>query len=189
MESPVSFIAMFVYVGWVLSEMTLARYSFFYMKNLTRTDTTSLIILWVNIIIGISAAWYFNIMGYGVIQANRTFIIFLGIILIIAGVMIRWISVLTLRRVVTENKNEKTVLVTEGIYGIIRHPSYTGALISFFGLGLTFANWISTFFLFIPVAIAFLYRINLEEKILIRDFGDKYLEYSKRTKSIIPGVF
>jgi protein-S-isoprenylcysteine O-methyltransferase Ste14 len=71
----------------------------------------------------------------------------------------------------------------------MRHPSYTGGLTSFFGLGLAFANWLSLAILMIIIVIVYLYRMHVEEKVLIASLGDEYLEYSRQTKRLIPGIY
>ena len=64
-------------------------------------------------------------------------------------------------------------LVTNGIYGVIRHPSYLGLLVNSLGWGLTFRSGIGLLLtaLLIPPLIA---RIQAEEKLLGTQFGDEY---------------
>ena len=114
-----------------------------------------------------------------------------GIALIIIGFMIRLAAIFTLRRYFTVDvaiaKDHK--VIDRGLYGIVRHPSYTGSLISFFGLGLAFMNWLSLAILIIGPAIGIAYRIRVEEDALIGALGDDYRKYAMRTRRFIPGVF
>jgi protein-S-isoprenylcysteine O-methyltransferase Ste14 len=80
-------------------------------------------------------------------------------------------------------------LVEKGLYGMIRHPAYLGGQVTLLGLGLALENWLSLVILFILPLAAHLYRISVEEKVLVGHFGSAYLEYMKRTKRLIPGVF
>jgi Putative protein-S-isoprenylcysteine methyltransferase len=48
---------------------------------------------------------------------------------------------------------------------------------------------ISFFVFFIPVTLAVLYRIRVEEEVLFQEFGDSYREYKSKTKKLIPGVY
>jgi protein-S-isoprenylcysteine O-methyltransferase Ste14 len=41
----------------------------------------------------------------------------------------------------------------------------------------------------LPVTIGFLYRISVEEKFMQEQMGQKYLDYKKNTKRLIPGIF
>lgn len=79
-------------------------------------------------------------------------------------------------------------LVTTGIYGVIRHPSYAGLLIGSAGWSLTFrsgAGLILTALLIVPV----LSRIRSEEALLEWYFGPTYDVYRSRTSRLIPGIF
>ena len=71
----------------------------------------------------------------------------------------------------------------------MRHPSYTGGLTTFIGLGLALANWLSLLGLMVMIVTVYIYRMNVEEKVLIVALGDEYLEYSRQTKRLIPGIY
>ena len=81
------------------------------------------------------------------------------------------------------------VLVRSGLYGHVRHPAYTGALLAHLGLGLSFSNWFSLALSSIPYFIAAAYRIHVEEQVLREAFGDEYAAYARQTKRLIPGVY
>ena len=80
------------------------------------------------------------------------------------------------------------VLVTDGIYGIIRHPSYLGLLVSMLGWALAFRSTVGVLLtaLVVPVLLA---RINAEETLLHSQFGDAYDAYRRRTARLIPGLY
>ena len=82
-----------------------------------------------------------------------------------------------------------TNLVRIGIYKYIRHPSYLGQLLIILGSGIAFSNYVSIVILFIPFFLAVLYRISIEETVLMDYFTDAYLEYKKKTKLLIPWVY
>ena len=79
-------------------------------------------------------------------------------------------------------------LVTDGVYAVIRHPSYLGLLISSLGWALVFRSAVGVVLaaLMIPPLLA---RIRAEEKLLRSHFGAKYEIYSSRTARLVPGVF
>jgi protein-S-isoprenylcysteine O-methyltransferase Ste14 len=79
-------------------------------------------------------------------------------------------------------------LLTTGIYGIIRHPSYLGLLVNAFGWGLAFRSWAGVLLaaLLVPLLLA---RIRSEEALLRAQFGAEYNAYCARTSRLIPGVF
>jgi protein-S-isoprenylcysteine O-methyltransferase Ste14 len=41
----------------------------------------------------------------------------------------------------------------------------------------------------IPVLLGYLHRINIEEKFMVEQMGQKYLDYQKRTKKLIPAIY
>jgi len=78
-------------------------------------------------------------------------------------------------------------LVTGGIYGVIRHPSYLGLLVNALGWGLAFRSGVGvllTAFLIPPL----LARISAEEKLLRSQFGAEYEAFCARTARLIPGI-
>jgi protein-S-isoprenylcysteine O-methyltransferase Ste14 len=79
-------------------------------------------------------------------------------------------------------------LVTGGIYGVLRHPSYLGLLINSLGWGLAFRSGAGVFLaaLLIPPLII---RIQSEEKLLRSQFGEEYDAYCARTWRLIPGIY
>ena len=79
-------------------------------------------------------------------------------------------------------------LVTGGIYGIIRHPSYLGLLIVSLGWGLAFRSMIGVLLMVLTVPVI-LSRIRAEEALLRAHFGPEYDAYRARTARLIPGIY
>ena len=79
-------------------------------------------------------------------------------------------------------------LVTSGIYGVIRHPSYLGLLVNSLGWGLAFRSGVGVLLpaLLIPPLLA---RIRAEERLLRAQFGAEYDAYRARTSRLIPGLY
>ena len=79
-------------------------------------------------------------------------------------------------------------LVTSGTYGVIRHPSYLGLLVSSLGWGLAFRSGVGVLLtaLMIPPILA---RIDAEERLLRTQFGDEYGAYCARTSRLIPRLY
>jgi protein-S-isoprenylcysteine O-methyltransferase Ste14 len=79
-------------------------------------------------------------------------------------------------------------LVTGGVYGIIRHPSYLGLLVNSLGWSLAFRSGVGVLLtiLLIPLLVV---RITAEEKLLRAQFGDQYNAYCAHTSRLIPGVY
>jgi len=79
-------------------------------------------------------------------------------------------------------------LVTSGVYGLIRHPSYLGLLVGSLGWGLAFRSGVGVLLaaLMIPPLLA---RIRAEERLLRTEFGAEYDAYRARTSRLIPGLY
>jgi protein-S-isoprenylcysteine O-methyltransferase Ste14 len=176
-----------VCILWVASELVVmvlkhAR------GNASRRDRGSLRVLWA----GISIATVAGSMLKEYRPARIGYDTFwIGLGLIILGVIIRAVAIATLWRYFTVNVSirEGHELVDRGIYGVIRHPAYTGSLLSFLGLGFAFGNWLSLGIIAIVTIIGFSYRIAVEEEALIEHFGDRYRDYMRRSKRLIPGIY
>ncbi len=109
--------------------------------------------------------------------------------LLFGGLVLRWAAILTLGRFFTTNIaiHEGQPVITAGPYRYVRHPSYTGLLLAFLGLGVFFGNWLSVAVLIIPITLAVIHRIQLEESMLVSALGPAYCAYCARTKRLIPG--
>lgn len=87
------------------------------------------------------------------------------------------------------HKNFKGQLVTEGIFQYIRHPHYTSLLIIGFGLALFFYSFAALVIAFIAIPIM-IWSIVDEEKLLKKQYGEKYIQYMKKVPwRIIPKIF
>jgi protein-S-isoprenylcysteine O-methyltransferase len=108
-----------------------------------------------------------------------------------AGIVVRWYAILSLGRFFTVNVAIASDhrLVEAGPYRWVRHPSYTGALLAFLGLGLCLDNWASLAALMLPVSVVFWWRMRIEEAALLETFGERYRDYMRRTRRLIPFIY
>jgi len=79
-------------------------------------------------------------------------------------------------------------LVTNGIYRYARHPISLAVLIYDPGIPLIFSSFYG-FLIMLALIPLVLYRIGIEERMLIQKFGDEYRDYMKRTKKLIPFLY
>lgn len=114
-----------------------------------------------------------------------------GICLMISGTLFRWYSAWVLGRYFTFDVSIQSghSLVESGPYRYIRHPSYTGALVSLLGFGLALGNWASVIASVSSLGVAYLYRIPIEEAALKTSLGEAYSRYMERTWRLLPFVF
>ena len=88
----------------------------------------------------------------------------------------------------TIQTQDTSTLITKGPYARVRHPIYSSHTLFTFGMVLVTANLIILAYL--VVGMPFTYkRMFAEEENLIRDFGEEYEEYMKRTGRIFPKLF
>jgi protein-S-isoprenylcysteine O-methyltransferase Ste14 len=114
-----------------------------------------------------------------------------GLIIGWAGMLFRLWAVLTLGRLFTISvvvRPEQEV-VTGGPYRFVRHPSYLGLLVLFFGLGLALGSLASAVVMVVVPGIGLLWRIRVEEAALRAGLGDRYVEYCRGRARLIPGVW
>lgn len=84
---------------------------------------------------------------------------------------------------------EDQPVIAEGAYRWVRHPSYTGGMLMYFGTGLALTNWLSVVIITVAGGAAYLYRVKVEEAALQASLGGRYQEYMARTKRFIPFLF
>ena len=156
-----------------------------------RSDKSSQIIIWVVIAISVSAGIFIRAQHFGTIRAGSMLFPMVGILLIVCGMVLRWVAIFSLKRQFTVDVaiTDQHRLVTEGIYRYLRHPMYSGILLSFLGLSLSLSNYLSLIVIVVPIAAVFLHRIRIEERLLLDNFGAAYQTYCASTKRLIPLVY
>jgi protein-S-isoprenylcysteine O-methyltransferase Ste14 len=113
----------------------------------------------------------------------------IGIILIAFGTAFREISIAVLGKSFTtsihlESKNK---VIRKWMYKYIRHPSYTGTILTLTGLPMAYGAWIGAIIVFPISIIAYSMRIREEEKTLVKKYGQEYIDYRKHTWRFFPG--
>jgi len=111
--------------------------------------------------------------------------------ILILGMVVRAAAVLTLGRAFSANVAVRTEqrLKRDGLYALVRHPSYLGLEMILLGLAMHTRTWACFAVVMGPPTLAVLYRIHVEEAALRAAFGAEYEEYSKNTKRLIPGLY
>jgi protein-S-isoprenylcysteine O-methyltransferase Ste14 len=114
-----------------------------------------------------------------------------GEIIAWAGLAIRIWSIAVLGRSfrLTVEVDSDQAIVDRGPYRWVRHPSYTGLLVLAIGFGIALGNWLSLVILIVLPPVVILRRIRVEEAQLIAVMGQPYVDYSTRTKRLVPGIW
>jgi len=157
-------------------------------KTKTKGDRGSRAIFYLAFLPAIYISLYFASYEIGLLPE---LFIELGILVTLAGIVLRQWSIWILGRFFSPNVRIITgqKIVREGPYRILRHPAYTGFLMIFIGLGLALRTWVGTLVNIILLTAAIYYRIRVEENAMKKEFGDEYVEYSRKTKRLIPYLF
>jgi protein-S-isoprenylcysteine O-methyltransferase Ste14 len=188
---------MLVTVVWIAvmafpaSEVLLAIFKRAGADDTALADRGSLRLLWIVITLSVTAAVSLRFVHAGHFRAATTITDSVALSLVLAGLVLRWVAILTLGRLFTVNVAIHTghALVDRGVYRYVRHPSYSGLLLAFLGLGVFYGSWLSILALVVPIALAILNRIRKEEAALLDALGEPYGEYCRRTRRLVPGVF
>ena len=155
----------------------------------TRKDKGSMLLLWCMITFGFTGGFF--LAKHDFWNPINSVIAGIGLMLVLAGIIIRWIAIIQLGKLFTVDVSIINVakLKTDGLYEKVRHPSYLGLLLIITGFSATMNSFYSFLVLVVPVFLAITYRISVEEKVLISEFGDSYIKFKTKTKKIIPGIY
>jgi protein-S-isoprenylcysteine O-methyltransferase len=180
-----------VIVLFPVSEVVLAVLKRAKPSGASVDDRGSMRLLWLVVGTSVCAAFAFQWVPAAAIHAPAVILRVLALGLMLLALAVRWISIITLGRFFTVNVSVQSDhrLVEAGFYRHVRHPSYSGLLLAFIGLGVSFGNWLSLAVLAVPISLAVLWRIAIEERALRDALGASYVEYSSRTKRLVPGLF
>ena len=81
---------------------------------------------------------------------------------------------------------EEHDLITEGPYKYMRHPMHTFFWIWVIGQWLVLSNWFVGIIGVAPWAILYFTRVESEEEMMMKTFGEKYKNYMKTTRRLLP---
>jgi len=140
--------------------------------------------VWASIAIGM---WIALLLPAAAIHGYRTEVFILGLVLMVAGMALRWYPIHLLGASFTCEVSTRPgqVVVEAGPYRWVRHPSYSGGLLTVLGVLVCCVNWASLAALIVTLA-GYAYRIKVEEKALATHLGAPYRDYMRRTKRLIP---
>jgi protein-S-isoprenylcysteine O-methyltransferase Ste14 len=156
-----------------------------------REDRSNRWVLWVIVPVGLLQAFvpaWTDRVGFWTIDGDM--VRWIGVAIYTAGTVLRMWPVFVLGHrfsglVAIQRGHE---LVTSGIYGTIRHPSYLGLLTQSLGWVLAFRSGVGLLLVALLVP-AILGRIRAEERLLQSAFGKEYDLYRARTSRLIPGIY
>ena len=185
-----SLVFLITYIIWLVSEVLLNRLLRSKGTDKQNADKNTLAIIWITVVAAITLATLISIRFHIPIVEDPS-IKYFGLGIMYLGIILRIAAVLSLGRMFTVDVTirEDHKLKQDGIYQFLRHPSYFASLLTFIGFGIALNNWLSLLLVTVAVLIVFKMRIDIEERALIDQFGEEYLNYRKRVKGLIPFVW
>ena len=111
----------------------------------------------------------------------------LGTVVIAIGLILLFAGFRGLGKSLTANPvpNQDGVLVTNGIYSVVRHPIYLGLLIITFGLVVSSGVW-GQIIVWVALAMLLVFKMRWEEVLLTAKYKG-YAVYMAKVPAIIPG--
>ena len=179
-------------VAWASSELWLGwKRRSDDRSRMRDAGTLRLLLVTVYACIGIAVWLSYREPGHLSNTALRAPFFWIGLGLMAGGLALRFWAIRVLARFFTIDVNiqEGHELIRRGPYRWLRHPSYTGSLMTFLGFGLALGNLWSLLVVMAPVTVAFLWRMRVEERVLSEAFPTQYADYARQTKRLIPFVW
>jgi protein-S-isoprenylcysteine O-methyltransferase Ste14 len=142
--------------------------------------------VWGSVAIGL---WIALLFPGSAVMSGRPAVFIGGLVLMLAGMALRFYSIRVLGTSFTCEVSTRPgqQVIDSGPYRWVRHPSYTGGLLTVLGVLVCCCNVVSPAALIVAVA-GYANRIRVEERALARDLGTEYSDYMRRTKRLIPFV-
>jgi protein-S-isoprenylcysteine O-methyltransferase Ste14 len=158
----------------------------------TKHDRGSYAIVVGSVGFGVLGAFWSAMLLPGLaITIARPGLFWIGILLMLAGLVLRWYAIWSLGRAFTQDVATRAdqALVQIGPYRVVRHPAYGATLLTMLGMGLALANIGSLVIIMLLGLLGLLYRIRVEEQALLLAFGGAYRDYMQHTRRLIPFVW
>lgn len=155
------------------------------------TDRLSLALLFIAFLVSQAAIvfeWAYLSVKLSSYPASQCII---GFILMFSGILFRAWSVYSLGQLLASNDQSKPIqrIVTFGPFSLVRFPYYFGGYLAAVGSAMFMQVSYALILTMIILFLAYMYRISVEEKALIREFGDEYERYMSRTKKFLPFIY
>ena len=129
--------------------------------------------------VDLNASLWSTVLGVG--EAGMLISMLLGYALLFAGLGIFIQGWRELHRAHRENR-----LATDGLYGLIRHPQYTGLFIGLFGEGVVHWPTLFSVAVFPVIVLAYVLLARREERQVLERFGEQYRAYRRRVPMFFP---
>jgi protein-S-isoprenylcysteine O-methyltransferase Ste14 len=178
---------------WVfIPENTIVRNARKAAKSADSPDAGSIGV--IMLVLGISTFLAFplaSVPALRVPDAARMFSFFLGLGILVCGSLLRRHCWRQLGASFTGDVRARAdqVVVQTGAYSVLRHPSYSAAMVMNLGIGVSLGSWGSIALLMLASIVAYSYRIAVEERTLATVIGEPYRTFMRGRARLIPFVY
>jgi protein-S-isoprenylcysteine O-methyltransferase Ste14 len=118
-------------------------------------------------------------------ETIRTISLLSSVVLILVGGVYATLAHVAVRSALSGD--EVKFLVKTGPFRFVRHPFYLSLIIICFSTGLLLSSYI-VLLAFIVVLVLLINEAKWEEEMLIKQFGDEYRQYQKKTGMFLPRI-
>jgi protein-S-isoprenylcysteine O-methyltransferase Ste14 len=157
-----------------------------------REDRGSLLVVILAVAVGVGGGCVVAaVVPSAAIGDARWPLFVLGVALMCAGIALRQWAIVLLGRFFTVDirvHTEQTV-VDRGPYRRLRHPAYTGLIVTFAGIGLALGNWLALALMVVVPTVGLVIRIRVEERALLAGLGEPYRRFAATRARLIPGIW
>ena len=139
----------------------------------------------------IAAGLLAHFQPQGTLPYHRPYLFIVGIGLAFSGFALRRWAIAALGRFFTVDVATYTdqYVVDAPPYRRVRHPAYSGSILSLMGTTLMLGHWLGLLVVALAIVVTFSYRVRLEERALLEALGQPYADYMQRTKRFVPYVW
>lgn len=148
------------------------------------TDPGQLVLLIIFLTVWILDSFVFKYSSFLTENLHWCFYTVPGVIILFIALYLAWSGMKMVFGEVRENPG----VFTEGVFSVVRHPIYLGAILSLLGM-LILTLSILSFFIWLMVVIFYYYVSRFEEKLLLARFGKEYEDYIQKVPMLFPFRF
>ena len=155
-------------------------------------DRGSLLVVICSVLVGVGGAFALASDWHAAaIPTGRWPLFSVGLVLMCAGIAIRQWAIALLGQFFTVDVrvHPDQVVVERGPYRWVRHPSYTGLIVTFVGMGLALGNWAALGVLIVVPTAGLVVRIRSEERALLEGLGEPYRRFAASRSRLFPGLW
>jgi protein-S-isoprenylcysteine O-methyltransferase Ste14 len=174
-------------IVWLLAAFTSKR-SVQRQSYGSRVLQSSLMLIGVIFIFNFLGSFHRGWLEIRLTPQTQTWVL-LGAILAVAGMLFcfwarailgkNWSGTVTIKR--------DHELILRGPYAFVRHPIYTGLLISLLGSAIVY-GYLRCFLGVLICGVGLWMKLQIEERFMIQQFGEQYARYRQKTRALVPFV-